>query len=215
MCYSLVEPPFGIVLFCTCDRQVLSLDGLNKRSTHVKRGHDSDMTAGHSTQHNTLCTTLHGDGLCTCILWGASGVYRNATEPPAGGRLDGVDQLSMAGEDVYDAVRSRRSQERALRVPREDHWSFSMMPRIYHEQRVHCSVCIPVFAPHWQSLLKLTLQANNCVSTCFSIGTCASSRSTTRGHDTKDEILRRKWMHVAPLRKHERPAYCICRCSYR
>lgn len=52
-------------------------------------------------------------------------------------RLDCVKELAVAGEDVHDTVRSRSGEQSSLRVPREYHRTFAMVPRIDDEQWVH------------------------------------------------------------------------------
>lgn len=62
----------------------------------------------------------------------------------------------MACKDVNQAVRPGRSQQSALRMPREDYRSLAVMPSIDHEQWIHVS---PSTSSPCGSLLSLLCAA--------------------------------------------------------
>ena len=76
---------------------------------------------------------------------------------PAGCRLDRMQQLPVARENVHYAVRARRGKQSSLRVPREDHRPLPVVPRIDHKQRIH--ELFP-FSPSLPLSLSLTLSSS-------------------------------------------------------
>lgn len=127
---------------CTCTHSPLIFTTLRDHIVHKLFNNTHVLAHPEQDPPSSLlvCTTLPGTAIPTCAPTAVRiyGMYI----PGGWERLDGVQELAVASENVHHAVRSRCGQQSALRVPREDHRTLAMVPGVHHEQRVH-----PLYIP--------------------------------------------------------------------